>query len=124
MENVVKLVEYESGAYEILLGEDVIGAAIVREDEYDDIDDEDDEDYGKDNFYLLERFDIDEPHRGEGYGTQVLSRLKKIYNLYYVVPDSAQAARLYDRVGYPISSKEYSSWGHAFDQGHGVFEIY
>ncbi len=125
MEDVkVRLVEYESGAYEILLGEDVVGAAIMREDEYDEIDDEEDEDYGKDNFYLLERFDIDGKFQGRGYGTQVLGLLKKVYGHYYIVPDSARAARLYDREGYPIPSKEHWEWGHAFDRGFGVYEIY
>ncbi|MBT9143739.1 MAG: hypothetical protein DDT29_02150 [Dehalococcoidia bacterium] len=119
MTEIARLVEdtEESGIYKILVGEEIIGAITVREDE---VDEDDEECEIEENFYLVERLDIVKEHRGKGFGTQSLLLLKKIYGHYYIVPDSEGAQRLYDRVGWEVGSKEYS----ALDQGFGVYEIY
>lgn len=67
----------------------------------------------------VERIDIDEEQRGQGYGTEALRQLSRIHGGIYLAPDNDDARRLYERIGteYDGPDAEY------IDQGYGVYEI-
>lgn len=68
---------------------------------------------------LIERLDIDEAHRNNGFGTQAIELISSGFDECYIVPDNADAARLYARLG----SETYEEpWLH-LDQGFGVFKV-
>lgn len=69
---------------------------------------------------LIERLDVDEGKRGNGIGTATINALVEELGSCYIVPDNADAARLYDRLGREVSAA--SDWSY-LDQGYGVFEI-
>ena len=77
----------------------------------------------EDDFYYLERIDIDEQYRNLGYGTQALLKLKDIIGGYYLSADNADAQRLYDRIADQISDADYNRFGFAVDNGFGVYSI-
>ncbi len=78
----------------------------------------------EDDFYYLEGIEIYEQYRNRGYGTQALLKLKDITGGYYLSPDNADAQRLYDRIGDPISDADYNRFGFAVDNGFGVYIIW
>lgn len=96
---------YYSDMLDIKVGEISIGSANVI---YDD----------KDKAYL-ERIDIDEEYRNQGYGTKAINQIVDTYGSIYVAPDNERARNLYDRMGYEANSHATEM----YDQGYGVFEI-
>ena len=67
-----------------------------------------------------ERIDIDEAYRNQGYGTAFLKALSNEYGSIFLAPDSEDSQRLYDRIGFDVTSD--GDWW-AVDQGYGVYEI-
>ena len=64
----------------------------------------------------VDRIDIDEAFQGQGFGTQVLQNFSGAY----VVPDNADAARLYARIGSEVRANDEFSY---LDEGFGVYTI-
>ena len=106
--STVKIIQKEHGLFDIEADGQIIGCGSMMVDE--------------DSCYL-ERIDIDEEHRGKGYGTQALYLLRDIYGTYYLAADNADAKRLYDRIADEMPKAEYDRWGFAIDQGFGVHVI-
>ncbi len=79
---------------------------------------EDGDDYG-----YLERLDIDEKYRNNGYGTKALRALAEKFERIIFAPDNEDAKRLYSRIADELKSADYDSFGFAIDQGYGVYEI-
>lgn len=74
----------------------------------------------------VERIDIDEDFRGQGIGTEVLTRvLKETCDYYYVIaaPDNKDAQRLYERLGEEYSTSRFDYGCEYNDQGYGVYVI-
>lgn len=67
----------------------------------------------------VERIDIDEEQRGQGYGTEALMQLSRMHGGIYLAPDNADAQRLYERIG----TEYYGDDAEYIDQGYGVYEI-
>lgn len=67
-----------------------------------------------------ERIDIDEAYRNQGHGTKLLKTLSSEFGSVFVAPDNEDAQRLYDRIGFDVTSE--GDWW-AVDQGYGVYEI-
>ncbi len=64
----------------------------------------------------IDRIDIDDDEQNKGYGTEAL----QMFPGAYVVPDNADAARLYERIGSEVRvTDEFSS----LDEGFGVYTI-
>lgn len=67
----------------------------------------------------IERIDIDEHHRNNGYGTAAIRELSSIYDGIVLAPDNADAQRLYERIG-----DEYSDDATDYiDNGYGVYMV-
>jgi RimJ/RimL family protein N-acetyltransferase len=49
---------------------------------------------------LIERIDIDDAHQNRGYGSQAIRMISADHDACYIVPDNADAQRLYERIGY------------------------
>lgn len=64
----------------------------------------------------IDRIDVDDAYQGRGFGTAALESFRGAY----IVPDNADAARLYARLGSEVSPA--SEWS-ALDQGFGVYQI-
>jgi ribosomal protein S18 acetylase RimI-like enzyme len=105
----VEIRRQAEGLFDIAVGGVVVGCGSMME--YEDGD------------RYLERIDVDEEHRGRGYGTGALYALRDLYGTYYLAPDNASAQRLYERVGTQVSSSVYDTFGYAIDQGFGVYEV-
>ena len=101
----------ENGLYEIELEGNIIGGGSMIEAE------------NEEDFNYLERIDIDEEHRGRGYGTKALYALKEVYGEYFLSPDNEDAKRLYEKVADEIKQSDYDRFGFAIDNGFGVYEI-
>ena len=67
-----------------------------------------------------ERIDIDEAYRNQGHGTKHLKTLSSEGGSVLVAPDNEDAQRLYDRIGFDVTSD--GDWW-AVNQGYGVYEI-
>lgn len=64
----------------------------------------------------IDRIDIDDEYQNRGIGTTAL----QMFPGAYVVPDNADAARLYERIGSEVRvTDEFSS----LDEGFGVYTI-
>jgi len=105
MTKIVEIIKGSHGLFDIKVFGQVIGGGSMMEDEDD---------------CYLERLDIDEAHRGQGYGTQALYALRDIFGTYYLAADNEGAHRLYSRVAWEMSSEDYNRFGFAIDQGYGV----
>lgn len=66
-----------------------------------------------------ERIDIDDQHRGQGYGTATFEALRELFGSVVVAPDNADAQRLYSRLGCEWDGDD----ADYIDQGYGVYEI-
>jgi len=64
--------------------------------------------------------EIYEEYRNNGYGTQALDELKKIYGCYTITPNNSDAQRLYERIG--SEDVRYDDALYT-DQGYGVYQI-
>lgn len=104
----MKIIQKNNGLFDIEVDGQIVGGGSMMVDE--------------DSSYL-ERIDIDEEHRGKGYGTQALYLLRDIYGPYYLAADNEDARRLYDRIADEMPQVEYDRWGFAIDQGFGVHVI-
>lgn len=69
---------------------------------------------------LIERIDVDEEKRGQGIGTATINAMVEEFGSCYIVPDNADAARLYARLGREVSAA--GDWTY-LDQGYGVFKV-
>jgi RimJ/RimL family protein N-acetyltransferase len=105
----VEIKRQSEGLFDIIVDGIVVGTGSMIE--YEDGD------------RYLERIDIDEDHRGQGYGTSALYALRDLYGTYYLAPDNADAQRLYERIGCEVSGSVYDTFGYAIDQGFGVYEV-
>jgi ribosomal protein S18 acetylase RimI-like enzyme len=94
---------YETVAYEAILEGATIGYATVIVDS---------------EYTYLERIDIEEEFRGQGYGTAFIRTLADEYGSIVAAPDNEGSQRLFDRLGYDVSDKYWM-----VDQGYGVYEI-
>ena len=67
----------------------------------------------------LERIDIDEAYRNQGYGTQALRQIAQEYGHIYFAADNADCQRLYERIAdrCTLPNADY------VDQGFGVYEL-
>ena len=108
---MTKIIKKEDGLFDIEVDGIIVGGGNMIEAERED------------DFNYLERIDIDEEHRGKGYGTSALYELQSVYGSYYLAPDNERAQRLYERIADEISSADYDAFGFAIDQGYGVYEI-
>ncbi len=61
---------------------------------------------------LIERIDTAEGYRGKGYGTEMLQWAGSITDSVYIVPDNADAARLYDRLGDEADAEWVPDYGY------------
>ncbi len=104
----MKINQKENGVFEVEVDGQIIGEGRM--------DSDDDGNY-------LEGLDIEEAHRGQGYGTKALHELAEVYGSYFLAPDNEGAQRLYERVAEPMKEKDYNEFGFAIDQGFGVYEI-
>lgn len=68
---------------------------------------------------LIERIDIEEAFRGHGIGTETIRMISDDHDRTFIVPDNADAQRLYARLGRETSN---DVWG-SLDQGFGVYEV-
>lgn len=100
---------YTTSIYDIVANDKIIGMATVMS--------------SPNAPSYLERIDIDEPYRGKGYGTAAINELSDMHGGLYAAPDNPDSQRLFDRIGYEQSQKEYGEFGHAIDQGFGVYDI-
>ena len=96
---------YESVSYIITADGEEVGTCTVMED--------------SSSWSYVERIDIEESHRNNGYGTAALNELADIYGGIVVAPDNEDAQRLYARIGreFRDDTSDY------IDQGFGVYEI-
>lgn len=67
----------------------------------------------------IERIDIYEEFRNNGYGTAALRELSDMLGGIMLAPDNEDAKRLYERIGVE-SHKENADY---VDQGYGVYDI-
>ena len=68
---------------------------------------------------LIERIDIIDGKRGKGYGSETIRTISDDHDTTYIVPDNADAQRLYDRLGSETSDDVWQS----LDQGFGVYRV-
>ena len=68
---------------------------------------------------LIERIDIDEDKRGQGIGSAAIKEIAYDHDKTFIVPDNADAARLYARIGSETSSEVWQS----LDAGFGAYEV-
>jgi len=68
---------------------------------------------------LIERIDIEEAFRGRGIGTEAIRMISDDHDRTYIVPDNADAQRLYERIGRETSDDVWMS----LDQGFGVYSV-
>lgn len=94
---------WESVGYEIEVDGEVIGSASIM--------------VSEEGSYL-ERIDIDENHRGRGFGTDAINKISSEFGGVYAAPDNEDSQRLFDRIGWDVSEKYWM-----VDQGYGVYEI-
>lgn len=73
-----------------------------------------------DDSALIERIDIDEAFRGQGIGTKAIHELASLSDSTYIVPDNADAQRLYNRLGFEVDAE--SDWSYK-DVGFGVYKV-
>ena len=73
------------------------------------------------NSTYIESFLIKENHRNNGYGTQAIKELKKLYDNIWCTPDNKNAQRLYERLGHRLENNEYSN--DCVNQGFGNYEF-
>lgn len=74
-----------------------------------------------DGTQLIERIDIDEDRRCHGYGTQAIKAAADMADgCTFIVPDNADASRLYDRIGWQWDRDD--EWQY-LDQGYGVYRV-
>jgi RimJ/RimL family protein N-acetyltransferase len=66
----------------------------------------------------LERIDIDDDKRGQGYGTSFIRALLSVHGRMTAAPDNQDSQRLFDRLGKDVTD----AFPH-LDQGYGVYEI-
>ncbi len=71
----------------------------------------------------LEALEIQEEHRNQGYGTEALYELAKIYGEICLAPDNEDAQRLYERIADDMKDSDYNEFGFALDQGYGVYVL-
>lgn len=93
--------------FDIIANDQVVGCVQLNAESEDD------------EHAYVERIDIDEEFRNNGYGTDALMQLSdKCYGI-EIAPDNEDARRLYERIG------EESNWDAAdyIDQGYGVYRI-
>ena len=85
--------------------------------------------HGEDLKYLLEYahlncIDIDEAHRGKGYGTEAIELMRKFYGRIVTAPDSEDSRRYFERIGEPAVDTTGALAEAFLDVGFGVYEIY
>ena len=95
--------------YEIYADETLIGSASVETD------------YEEENteYSYIERIDIDEEFRNQGYGTAAIREISSMYYGAVLAPDNEDAKRLYERIGEEFSEDPYVYC----DQGYGVYLV-
>jgi len=65
----------------------------------------------------IERIDINETHRSNGYGTQAIKMIAGQYDTVYAAPDNEGSQRLLARIGSTYTAAPYA------DQGYGVYSV-
>lgn len=75
------------------------------------------------NGTYLERIDVEEELRGQGYGTEIIKHISSEYSNVFAAPDNEDARRLYDRIGWEMNAADYSDFGCYVDQGYGVYSF-
>lgn len=96
---------YESVSYIITADGEEVGTCEVMADES--------------SWSYIERIDIHEQHRNNGYGTAAINKLSDIYGGIVLAPDNADARRLYERIGCEFSDDTTDY----IDQGYGVYRV-
>ncbi len=71
----------------------------------------------------LERIDIDEAHRGKGYGSAAIEAMRKAFGRVVAAPDSEDSQRLYERIGELVIDRRGDMEECYLDVGFGVFEF-
>jgi GNAT superfamily N-acetyltransferase len=105
----IKVVErYQEATYEFVMYEAVIDGVTIG---YANV-------YTNDSWTYLERIDIEEEYRGQGYGTAFINHLVTEYGSIVAAPDNEDSQRLFERLGRDVSDKHWY-----VDQGYGVYEI-
>ena len=99
---------YTNSAYEAVVDDTVVGFAETVTDE---------------NSTYVERVDIKEEYRNQGFGTAFLKAISAEYGSIFLAPDNADAQRLYERIGCEMNERDYDKFGCYIDQGYGVYEI-
>lgn len=96
---------YEAISYDIDLNGVTIGWASVIN--------------GEDSPACIERIDIEESYRNQGYGSEAINAISDLFGGIIIAPDNEDAQRLYDRLG-----REYNgNVADYLDQGYGVYLI-
>ena len=71
------------------------------------------------NSTYIERIDIDTEEQGNGYGTQAIKAISRMYETVFAAPDNSDSQRLFERLGREYTGDE----ADYIDQGYGVYEV-
>lgn len=94
---------YEMVTYEAIVNGVIVGYASVTV---------------SDEGAYLERIDVEDGHRGQGYGTAFIRHLSAEYGSIVAAPDNADSQRLFERLGDDVSEEHWM-----INQGYGVYVI-
>lgn len=78
---------------------------------------------GNTEYTHLERIDIDEAHRGKGYGSAAIEAMRKTFGRIVAAPDSEDSQRLYARIGEEVLDTRGDMEECYLCVGFGVYEF-
>lgn len=71
----------------------------------------------------LDFIDIDEAHRGKGYGSAAIGAMRKTFGRIVAAPDSEDSQRLYESIGEPMFDFDGDMEECYLDIGFGVYDF-